>query len=137
MTGRPLNDTELESYDVVSSDIGRRVRVMRVPFIPGGYQGMTLGRRVLLARPVAEDGTSALMAHELVHVRQWTELGIVGFSAGYLSSFTRNLFRHRSWRRAYRDVDAEVEARRETTDWLRRQARADFADGTDGTDQQS
>ncbi|MGI9597309.1 MAG: eCIS core domain-containing protein, partial [Acidimicrobiales bacterium] len=115
--------TELDSYDMVSADVARRVRVVRVPFLPGGYAGMTLGRTVLLANPVAADGNSALLAHELVHVRQWNELGVVGFSGRYLGSFARNLVKHRGWNRAYNNIGAEVEAKRETTDWLRRRTR--------------
>lgn len=134
MVGRPLNDVEVESYDVVSSEIARRVRVVEVPFIPGGYAGMTLGRNVLLARTVAPDGNSALIAHELVHVRQWSELGAVGFSATYVSSFVRNLTRHRRWNRAYSNIDAEVEAKNETTDWLRRRSRGDMIDGSEAAD---
>lgn len=123
MAGRPLNEIELEAYDVLPRDLARQVRVRRVRGIPGGYAGMTLGTNILLARPIDEDGTSALLAHELVHVRQWAEQGLVGFSTRYVASFGRNLSRHRRWSPAYRDVDAEREARQETTDWLRRRAR--------------
>ena len=124
VAGRPLNDIELEAYDLLPRDLARRVRVHRVRGLPGGYAGMTLGTHILLARPVDDDGTSALLAHELVHVRQWTDQGLVGFSASYVSSFGRNLSRHRRWSRAYHDIEAEREARRETTAWLRRRARA-------------
>ncbi len=123
MAGRPLTSAELEAYDMVSADVAARVRVFRVPFIPGGYAGMTLGRHILLARDVAADGDSALLAHELVHVRQWTELGVVGFSGRYVGSFAKNLAKHRRWNKAYHAVDAELEAKRETTDWLRRRTR--------------
>lgn len=123
MVGRRLNDAEISSYDVVAPAVARRVRVYRVPLIPGGYAGMTLGRHVLLARDVAADGNSALMAHELVHARQWHDLGAIGFSARYLGSFGRNLARERRWQHAYRSIEAEVEATKETTDWLRRRAR--------------
>jgi hypothetical protein len=85
---------------------------------------MTIGYRVLLARDVPDDGTSALLAHELVHVRQWARAGMVGFPVRYLSSFGRNLGHHRRWQQAYHDIEAEREARIETTDWLRRRARA-------------
>ncbi len=124
MAGRPLNDIELDAYDVLPRDLARKVRVHQIRGIPGGYAGMTLGHHVLLARAIEADGTSALLAHELVHVRQWADQGLVGFSSRYLSSFGRNLSRHRRWSSAYSDVDAEREARQETTDWLRRRARA-------------
>ncbi len=124
VAGRRLNEIELEAYDVLPRDLARTVRIHRVRALPGGYAGMTLGRHVLLARAVDEDGTSALLAHELVHVRQWADQGLAGFSARYLSSFGRGLAHHRRWGRAYRDVEAEREAREETTAWLRRRARA-------------
>jgi hypothetical protein len=112
--GRPLTETE----------IAAKVRVVSVPYIPGGYDGMTLGYHVLLARPVGDDGQSALLAHELVHVRQWAEDGRIRFSTRYVLSFLRGLASHKRWGPAYRSVDAEVEARIETTDWLRRSSRA-------------
>jgi hypothetical protein len=123
MSSRHLNEIELEAYDVVPEAIGRRVRIHRIRLIPGGYAGMTLGRRVLLARDVDDDGTSALLAHELVHARQWAEQGRIRFAWRYLTSFARNLARHRRWKAAYNDIEAELEAKRETTDWLRRRAR--------------
>ncbi len=125
MVGRALNDIEIESYDVLPPDLARRVRVIQIPFIPGGYAGMAMGRTVLLARPVEADGDSALLAHELVHVRQWHELGLVGFAARYVSSFATNLVAHRRWKAAYSAVDAEVEARQLATDWRRRRNRND------------
>ncbi|MGB5759016.1 MAG: DUF4157 domain-containing protein [Acidimicrobiales bacterium] len=123
MVGRPLNAIEIASYDMVPPELARRVRVRRVRFLPGGYAGMTLGHTVLLARDVEADGNSALLAHELVHVRQWSERGRVRFSTQYLNSFARALARHRRWNRAYHSIDAELEAKKETTDWLRRRTR--------------
>lgn len=123
VAGRPLNDIELDAYDVLPRDLASKVRVRQVRGIPGGYAGMTIGTTILLARPIDDDGTSALLAHELVHVRQWAEQGVVGFTSRYVASFGRNLSRHRRWGPAYRDIDAEQEARQETTEWLRRRAR--------------
>ena len=123
MPGRPLNPIELETYDVVPPEVGRRVRIHRIRALPGGYAGMTLGCHVLLACDVEDDGSSALLAHEWVHARQWADQGVLGFSSRYLASFGRNLVRHRRWTPAYRDIGAEQEARRETTDWLRRRSR--------------
>ncbi len=129
MVGRRLNDVEVEAYDVMDPELAQRVRVVNVPFIPGGYAGMTVGRTVLLAREVDADGNSALMAHELVHARQWTEQGAPRFLSDYLTSFARNLYRHRRWAAAYNNIEAELEATKETTDWLRRRSRNDLADG--------
>ena len=94
--------------------------------LPGGYAGMTLGYTILLAKEVDEEGNSPLLAHELVHVRQWAERGRLGFSTSYLGSFARGLRVHRSWNRAYLSVEAEAEARRETAEWLRRKVERDI-----------
>lgn len=117
---RRLNDGELDAYDVVPPDRARRVRLVSVPFVPGGYAGLTLGPLVFLARRVPDDGSSALLAHELVHVRQWAELGVVGFVVRYLAAFVTGLVQHRSWQRAYRDIPLERQARLETERWSRR-----------------
>lgn len=120
MAGRPLNGVELDAYDHIPRALAVRVRIHRVRALPGGYAGMTLGYRILLSRDERRDGSSALLAHELVHVRQWAERGLVGFSAGYLASFGRGLRHHRRWRPAYHDIEDEIDAREETARWLRR-----------------
>ena len=94
--------------------------MIRVPTLLGNYTGMSLGRFVLLARPVPADGKSMLLAHELVHVRQWSELGIAGFLIRYLLDFARGLRSHRRWQHAYRDIRAEIEARQVAAEWYRR-----------------
>lgn len=121
--GRRLTPAEIESYDMITVDLARRVRIIEIPALPGQYVGMTLGRHVLLAKQVPSDGSSTLLAHELVHVRQWAELGVVGFSSRYLLSFLAGIRAKRRWMAAYRSIEAEQEARQETTDWLRRQTR--------------
>ena len=120
MASRPLNAIELDAYDLVPRELAARARIHRVPGLPGGYAGMTLGSRILLARDEPADGTSTLLAHELVHVRQWADQGIVRFSVSYVTSFARGLWRHRRWRPAYLDVEAEIEAREDTSRWLHR-----------------
>jgi hypothetical protein len=84
---------------------------------------MALGRYVLLARDVPRDGSSQLVAHELIHVRQWAELGVVGFLVGYLGSFFRELRTERSWDAAYRRIPAEQEAYRLADRWAADRAR--------------
>lgn len=122
MAGRSLTEREIECYDLVAPSLARRVRVYGIPFIPGGYAGITLGRNILLTTDVDADGSSALMAHELVHVGQWSDRGMLAFSRWYLSSFARNLVRHKRWTAAYLNIEAEIEARSETTRWLHRRA---------------
>ena len=66
---------------------------------------MTLRRLVLLARDVADDGSSTLLAHELVHVGQWYDQGVLRFSYRYVTDFITGLIRHRSWKPAYREIE--------------------------------
>ncbi len=134
MVGRRLSEVEVESYDVCPPELARRVRVIKIPLIPGGYAGMTLGRTVLLAKDVAADGDSSLLAHELVHVRQWSDQGVLGFSWRYVTSFAKNLKTERAWNAAYRQIDAEVEARVETTDWRRRKSKEIYQDTLENQD---
>ncbi len=119
---RRLSSAEIGSYDVVSADLAIRVKLMRMPFLLGPYQGMTVGRYVVLTRNVRPDGWSPLLAHELVHVTQWAELGVVGFLARYLWSFATGLWRHRSWQAAYRNIGLEQDARRGAEAWAQRRA---------------
>lgn len=123
MAGRPLNEVELASYDVLDPSLAARVIVHEIPALPGSYVGITLGRRVMLAIDVPDDGNSTLLAHELVHVRQWSERGAVRFIVDYVTAFLRSLPRTRSWNRSYRAIPAEAEARFEASEWAARRAR--------------
>ncbi len=124
--GRRLTEIEVEAYDHVDPSLVRRVRIIRIPFIPGGFTGMTLGTWILIAHPVPADGSSTLMAHELVHVRQWAQTGRFRFARSYLSSFVQELRVERAWKAAYWLIEAEREARSETDQW--RQRRSDGID---------
>ncbi len=107
-------------FDHVPGPIVERARIVPVPVLPPAVGAMTLGPLVLLRRDRRDDAT--LLAHELVHARQWAEYGAVGFLVRYLSAYVAGLVRHRSHRLAYRAIPFEVEARRETAAWLARQA---------------
>ncbi len=119
MFGRGLNDRELASYRHIPSALTERARVHEIPALPGRYLGITLGRHIFLATDVSDDGDSSLLAHELVHVRQWHEQGAVRFIVRYVGSFLGSLPSTRSWNRSYRAIPAEVEARSEATRWSR------------------
>ncbi len=119
-TSRRLSAFELDLYDHISADLRAKTRVVSVPFILGGYDGMTLGPFVLLKQSLSPDGHSLLLAHELVHVRQWKELGTRRFLRSYLSDFVKGLKTHRSWRVAYRAIGLEVEARDLANEWQKR-----------------
>lgn len=118
--GRGLSDMELDSYDVIDRALAETVRIVNVPFVPGGYAGITFGRFIFLANPIPADGTSTLLAHELVHVGQYSEIGMPRYIYAYLKSFFPDLFRMRNWNQAYRAIPFEEEARAHTGLWQRR-----------------
>ncbi len=82
--------------------------------LPPGADGLTLGRFVLI-RPGHEE-SPYLLAHELVHVRQYRERGVLGFLGRYLGRYL--LLRLDGWghdaayRRLPEEVEADWEARR-------------------------
>lgn len=117
---RRLNPAEIQAYDVIAPALAARVRVLRIPFIPGGYAGITIGTTIAVTCPIEDDGTSSLLAHELVHVAQWYELGPTRFLRFYLGQFVTGLLRHRSWSEAYLAIDLEVQARDGAADWCHR-----------------
>ena len=114
---RRLNPDELQAYDVLPRDLAARVLVQRVPALMPGMSGMTIGRIVLVTSDQDRSGTRTLLAHELVHVRQWHELGRLRFLGRYLSGYARGLARLRSHRRAYRSIDLEIAAYLEAAAW--------------------
>ncbi|MGF1597706.1 MAG: hypothetical protein ACFCVK_12380 [Acidimicrobiales bacterium] len=121
---RRLTGYEISCYDVLPREVAQRVILVRLPRLPGPFAGMALGRVVFLGRDIPPDGSSALLAHELTHVRQWTEIGAVGFTAAYLAHFGRSLARTRSWHQAYRAIGAECDAREAADRWLGRHSAA-------------
>lgn len=86
-----------------------RARIVDVPCLTPGVAAMTLGRVILLRRDHADD--LALVAHELVHVRQWRELGVARFLWRYLGAYLRGRLAGLSHQRAYEAIPLEVEAR--------------------------
>ena len=76
---------------------------------------MTLRRSIFLD-PSALGGTMvgsrSLLVHELVHVRQWVELGVLGFLWRYLGGYLRGRWSGLGHREAYLGIELEVEARR-------------------------
>jgi hypothetical protein len=87
----------------------RRARVLIVTVLMPGAAGMTLGRWILIRRGHEHD--RALLAHELVHVRQWRELGVVRFLWRYLGAYARGRVRGLCHRDAYAAIPLEQEAR--------------------------
>jgi len=68
---------------------------------------ITLGRRIYIAEGYATD---ALLRHELVHVRQAGELGVIRFLWRYAAEYVRNRRRGMTHDAAYRAISFEAEA---------------------------
>jgi len=86
-----------------------RARIIDVPWLTPGVAAMTLGRVIFLRRGHAAD--EALLAHELVHVRQWRELGAARFLWRYLGAYAGGRAAGLGHQRAYEAIPLEVEAR--------------------------
>lgn len=82
-------------------------------FWPRWVAAMTMPWAVYV-RPAELDGEperlARLIAHELIHVRQWKTLGPTGFLRRYVTDYLRGRFRHLGHRDAYRAVGLEAEA---------------------------
>jgi hypothetical protein len=116
---RRLSDAEVAAYDLVPAAVARRAWVQKVPLLPRRAAGMTIGRFVFLLRDEARDGSSQLLAHELVHVQQYRQQGYLPFSARYLWHYCGGMARLRSHKRAYRAIPAEVEAYASAAGWAK------------------
>jgi Domain of unknown function (DUF4157) len=117
---RRLTDQELNAYDLINRDVAERVRIVTVPVLAPGTAGMTVGRFVLLRSDDDHSGQRELLAHELVHVRQYAEVGFVRFLLRYFRDYLRELMRLRRHRCAYLAIPSEVEARAEAAAWKQR-----------------
>lgn len=86
----------------------------RLPrYVPGGFRGYASRYRVYLAGAWQEDDGEflALLAHELVHVRQYRELGPWRFRWAYLREYLAGRFRRLGHLDAYRNISFERAAR--------------------------
>ena len=80
-----------------------------------GIRAMTVRKTIFVDPPVLGGtmvGSRSLLVHELVHVRQWGELGVLGFLWRYLGGYLRGRWSGLSHREAYLGIELEVEARR-------------------------
>lgn len=83
------------------------------PWLARDVVAITLGRTIYLSRRAGTwtgQRSERLLRHELVHVRQVQEHGLVGFLCRYSFEFLRHLWNERSVARAYRLISFEVEA---------------------------
>ncbi len=114
---RKLSDLELDRYTLVPRWVARRAILVQVPVLPPGAVGMTSGRVIFLRRDEPTDGRSTLIAHELIHVRQFTEMGRLFFLLRYLSGYLRNLLSLRNHHSAYLAIPQEREAYASAAAW--------------------
>ena len=76
--------------------------------VPPGADAITLGPLISVRREAASN--AALLRHEEEHVRQWRELGVVGFLRSYLGSYLSSRWRGFGHKAAYRLIPLEIEA---------------------------
>jgi hypothetical protein len=86
-----------------------RARVVLAPVLTPGVAAMSWGRWILVRRGHEHD--RSLLAHELVHVRQWRELGAVRFLWRYVGAYLRGRRRGLRHHEAYLAIPLEREAR--------------------------
>ena len=78
-----------------------------------GISAMTFPNRIYVDPAVitARHGPGVLLVHELIHVRQWRELGVARFLWRYLSDYLGGRIKGLGHRAAYLAIPLEVEAR--------------------------
>jgi Domain of unknown function (DUF4157) len=75
---------------------------------------MTLGHTIFLDPTVltaAQHRSGLLLVHELVHARQWGELGVIRFLWRYLTGYLHGRWKGLGHHAAYLAIPLEVEAR--------------------------
>ncbi len=77
------------------------------PLVRRDVAAITLGRRIYID---AAHRSEALLRHELVHVRQAGELGLIPFLWRYVSEYVRSRRRGMDHDEAYRGISFEIEA---------------------------
>ena len=85
--------------------------------VPRGAAAITLGPLVSVREGAA--GDELLARHEAVHVRQWRQLGVIGFLMRYLGAYAGLRMRGFPHVAAYRRIPLEIEA-----GWVARGGRA-------------
>lgn len=81
--------------------------------VPPGASAITIGKVISIRRHAA--GDARLLRHELVHVRQWRDLGAVRFLLRYLGAYAYWRARGYPHRAAYHRIPLEVEAELEAS----------------------
>ena len=107
---RALTTDERARHTHVPDVDRERARVAVTRFLFPGAGAMTVGHFILV-RP-GRERDERLLAHELVHVRQWREDGRVRFLWRYFSAYIKGRFRRLGHRGAYLAIPYEAEARK-------------------------
>ncbi len=76
--------------------------------VPPQADAVTLGNTIVVRKRAAQH--QGLMAHELVHVRQFKELGLIRFGFRYVGSYLRFRLSGYGHMASYRRIPLEVEA---------------------------
>jgi hypothetical protein len=76
--------------------------------VPPGSDAITIGSLISVRKEAA--GSAHLLRHEEEHVRQWRELGPVGFLHRYLGAYVGGRVKGFGHRAAYRMIPLEIEA---------------------------
>lgn len=76
--------------------------------VPPGADAITIVRVISVRAAAAAD--PHLMRHETAHVRQWRDLGILGFLRIYLGSYLSSRWNGYGHRQAYLRIPLEVAA---------------------------
>jgi hypothetical protein len=91
----------------VEGSSGDTVRVWEGGPVPPGADAITFGSLVIVRRG---ERTTALMLHELVHVRQYREHGWIGFLVRYVGWYVLWRMRRKGHQGAYLRIPFEIEA---------------------------
>ena len=100
--------------------------------VPPGSDAITIGALVCVRRSAAS--SERLLRHEEEHVRQWRELGAVGFLRRYLGSYLTSRAKGFGHRAAYRLIPLELEADEAASRWAAERGASadDIGSGSDG-----
>ena len=109
MRARRLSPEAAAAFTHVPEVDRARARVIVVRVLTPGVVAMTLGPWILVRRGREQD--AGLVAHELVHVQQWRELGVVRFLTRYFGEYLRYRVAGQPHWSAYAAISLEVEAR--------------------------
>jgi hypothetical protein len=121
-TGRFLSETSLDTDELLSLiDPVQPDQVWLRPASPlmmklwgSGVSAITFGNWIFVDPEILRGDKGKLgrlVIHELVHVRQWADLGLLGFLLVYLGEYVGGRRKGLSHRDAYMAISLETEAR--------------------------